>query len=1467
MRQTRTMGAIAVIASWALLTAGMSATATAAPVSTEPGEHPATDVVQGYEKHSFYPHEFGFDQPGGVTYVEGPGVLAVAESRTESTVVAMLRTDRDEVVGRMSIPRLDAPATLADDGRGTLAALDGQALLSWPAAARGEATVRRSRVEGVSVDEASAMTYDPMTRSWLVLDPIRQRIVAVDDKGKVPRATERVSLDGLDAGSLQGIAVEPLSGQVYVADSEHSRVYGLSSTGEVLEVVDVADTGTFTSMAFGATADPTDATAETGLYVTQSAETSEYGLVSELSLEPLGALAVQASSESTGTLVRKTLLSQLTPPSPDPSGITYMRDRQRLLIVDSEVDEMNIYDGVNLWLTPRDGSFAADTGNTLKFSKEPTGVGYDADAQRMFVSDDDRGSVFQVTTGSDNRFGTTDDSVTSFSTTAFGNDDLEDVTFDSTSGDLFLTEGVGAEVWRVSSGANGRFDGIAPAGDDQVSHFDVGAFGITDLEGIGYSISRDSLFLADRKFPRILEVTKDGGLVQSIDVEDLDMDKPAAITTAPATDDPTRTSLYVTTRGVDNDNHPDENDGTLYEVRAPDLGPVGPQTNSAPVVSAGADSTVTLPASAILAGSVDDDGLPHPPGFTTKSWTKMSGPGSVAFADPASASTTATFTAAGTYVLRLVATDSLLSVADDVTVVVRPPTGTNTPPTVTAGADQTVALPASAGLNGVVTDDGLPSPPGATTVAWTKVSGTGSVSFADPTAPSTLASFGIAGTYVLRLTVSDSELSAFDEVTVVALPPPPVGNLVKNSGFEVDTSGWRTPATATGTTLTRVAVPRSGSWAAQADNTNATSTRCTLTDSPNWITTTEPVAYSVSAWVRAANAGDTGQVRLLAREYATVGGTNLGTTGATVTLTSDWQKLEVTHVPAQPGASTLDISVERSQTPAATTCFLIDDIVAMPPQPNTAPLAAAGDDVTLTMPTSSTELRGSVSDDGLPESPGQVTTSWSVVSGPGAVIFGDASRPATTASFSDPGIYVLRLTASDGSLETFDEVQVTVSAAPVVNKAPVVVTGADASVTLPGSATLDATVNDDGLPNPPAKVITTWSKAQGPGTVAFGDASAVDTTASFSAAGTYVLQLTASDSELSTSDEVTVTVSSEAPPVNKAPTVDAGANQPVTMPSVAILDGTVADDGLPNPPAAVTATWSKRSGPGPVTFGDGGTKVGTTATFSREGIYVLQLTASDSELTVSDEVTVTVSSEPTTGGGGTGGGPRGGGPRGGGGSTLPSTEPTNPPAKPVDPPDQPTLSREVIASLSDETVMVGRVVRIRGTVSPADDDQVVRLQRRRAGTWRTVVTTRADSDGAGASYSFATTSGRSGSHRYRVRVAAYDGMPVVTTSTLRVQFYRAAVTALSAKREWVKITNTGRVHLDLAGWKLRNMRNGKVVTLEALVVRPGRTVRVHSGAGRDDGNNVYLGGKPMWGKRGKAILRDDTRRLASRFRY
>jgi hypothetical protein len=98
------------------------------------------------------------------------------------------------------------------------------------------------------------------------------------------------------------------------------------------------------------------------------------------------------------------------------------------------------------------------------------------------------------------------------------------------------------------------------------------------------------------------------------------------------------------------------------------------------------------------------------------------------------------------------------------------------------------------------------------------------------------------------------------------------------------------------------------------------------------------------------------------------------------------------------------------------------------------------------------------------------------------------------------------------------------------NVAPTVDAGPNRSVQLGTQASLDGTVTDDGLPAG-APVTVTWAKSAGPGTVSFAAPNSVDTTAGFSAAGTYTLSLTAGDTQLSASDTMTVTVTDPNAPV------------------------------------------------------------------------------------------------------------------------------------------------------------------------------------------------------------------------------------------------------------------------------------------------------------------------------------------------
>ncbi|MGE5245125.1 MAG: PKD domain-containing protein [Betaproteobacteria bacterium] len=181
--------------------------------------------------------------------------------------------------------------------------------------------------------------------------------------------------------------------------------------------------------------------------------------------------------------------------------------------------------------------------------------------------------------------------------------------------------------------------------------------------------------------------------------------------------------------------------------------------NKAPVVAAGPNQTITLPAGAGLAGSATDDGLPAGAPLTT-SWTQVSGPGTAAFADAANQTTTATFDAAGTYVLRLTATDTALSSSADTTITVNP--APNQPPVgATAGSSYSGTAGQPVSFAGSATD------PDNDPLTFTWGFGDG----ATATGASATHIYQTAGTFTVTLTVDDGKggvVTATAQVQVAA---------------------------------------------------------------------------------------------------------------------------------------------------------------------------------------------------------------------------------------------------------------------------------------------------------------------------------------------------------------------------------------------------------------------------------------------------------------------------------------------------------------------------------------------------------------------------------------------------------------------------------------------------------------------------------------------------------------------------
>jgi hypothetical protein len=94
-----------------------------------------------------------------------------------------------------------------------------------------------------------------------------------------------------------------------------------------------------------------------------------------------------------------------------------------------------------------------------------------------------------------------------------------------------------------------------------------------------------------------------------------------------------------------------------------------------------------------------------------------------------------------------------------------------------------------------------------------------------------------------------------------------------------------------------------------------------------------------------------------------------------------------------------------------------DDVIFTVVDTNLPPTVNAGLD--RDAPMSGTSLTATISDDGLP---GPATAHWSVVSGPGGVLFTNADAVTTFARFTMPGNYTLRVTVSDGLATATDDV-------------------------------------------------------------------------------------------------------------------------------------------------------------------------------------------------------------------------------------------------------------------------------------------------------------------------------------------------------------------------------------------------------------------------------------------------------------
>jgi Domain of unknown function (DUF6531) len=180
------------------------------------------------------------------------------------------------------------------------------------------------------------------------------------------------------------------------------------------------------------------------------------------------------------------------------------------------------------------------------------------------------------------------------------------------------------------------------------------------------------------------------------------------------------------------------------------------------------------------------------------------------------------------------------------------------------------------------------------------------------------------------------------------------------------------------------------------------------------------------------------------------------------------------------------------------------------------------------------------------------------------------------------------------------------------NQPPTITISSTWSVVLPNQLTITYTVTDPGLAL--GGVLTdTWSTVSGPGTVGFSNQTPTSIVAGSSQAGSYVLQISATDSftQRTAAQNITVTVTGTAAP---PPTVSI--TSPTDGTSITTLTNVIGSVASPN-----LASWTLQSRAQngstflPIATGTTAVANGTLGTFDPtlllNGIFQIQLTATD----------------------------------------------------------------------------------------------------------------------------------------------------------------------------------------------------------------------------------------------------------------
>ncbi|NMM47246.1 PKD domain-containing protein [Marinigracilibium pacificum] len=652
-----------------------------------------------------------------------------------------------------------------------------------------------------------------------------------------------------------------------------------------------------------------------------------------------------------------------------------------------------------------------------------------------------------------------------------------------------------------------------------------------------------------------------------------------------------------------------------------------PPTNIPPKVNAGPDLQIQLPENSITitATATDDDGL-----IVSTIWEKLSGP-TVTISGENTTELVLTNLVEGQYEFKISVTDdSDATVSDRVKLTVFPEE-TNKAPTVNAGPDKFLTLPnntTTIAASANDTDGEIAS------YLWTKIQGPNATISGAQSANLSLSDL-VEGIYVFEIVVEDNDgASASDRirVTVGAANIPPTVNIGNDRTITLPEDSVIFNPTVVdndGTIETYQWVKVSGP-SANLTNGNQKNLKVinmvegtyifslTVTDNEN-AQATDEVTVTVLPEIankRPTVTAEDDKIIYLPTNSTTLSSNAKDSDGTIISYL--WTKVSgpqatlkninqatATVEGLEEGIYKFRITVTDNDAASAS-----DDIIVEVRSTNKAPVASAGPDQSITLPTNSITLNGKGSD-----SDGSIASyTWDKISGP-SLNFQNRNSANVTLTNLVAGTYTLRLTVvDDDGAEDSDNVKVEVLPEEI-NQPPTVSAGANKTITLPkNNITLNANASDND-----GQIATyLWRKISGPASDLSGTNSArLEVTNMLE--GRYVFRITVTDDDgAGASDDVVVVVNPE--DVNQTPVANAGPNKSITLPVNSItLNGSGSDpDG-----SIVAYQWTKVSGPA-ATLQNQNT-ANLTVRDMKEGDYTFRLKVTDDDgATSSDQVKVIV---------------------------------------------------------------------------------------------------------------------------------------------------------------------------------------------------------------------------------------------------